>query len=73
MKISRGDPADDEMRADLTEYLQQKEKISVIIKVLEEFRSQREEILLTAEQSETDDILEDNDLDKNVIMNMQCF
>ncbi|OAT00104.1 uncharacterized protein BDCG_16473 [Blastomyces dermatitidis ER-3] len=39
MKISRSDSADDEIRADLTEYLQQKEKISVIIKVLEEFRS----------------------------------
>ncbi|OAT01062.1 uncharacterized protein BDCG_16881 [Blastomyces dermatitidis ER-3] len=33
----------------------------------------KEEILLTAEQSETDDILEDNDLDENVIMNMQHF
>ncbi|KMW68485.1 hypothetical protein BDDG_12847 [Blastomyces dermatitidis ATCC 18188] len=33
----------------------------------------REEILLTAEQSETDDILEDNSLDENVTMNMQHF
>ncbi|OAT07315.1 hypothetical protein BDBG_16815 [Blastomyces gilchristii SLH14081] len=32
-----------------------------------------EEILLTAEQSETDDILEDNSLDENVTMNMQHF
>ncbi|OAT07071.1 hypothetical protein BDBG_16758 [Blastomyces gilchristii SLH14081] len=32
-----------------------------------------EEILLTAEQSETDDILEDNSLDENVTMNMQYF
>ncbi|KMW69003.1 hypothetical protein BDDG_13197 [Blastomyces dermatitidis ATCC 18188] len=38
-------------------------KTSVIMKVLEEFRS----------QSETDDILEDNDLDENAIMNMQHF
>ncbi|KMW68522.1 hypothetical protein BDDG_12871 [Blastomyces dermatitidis ATCC 18188] len=31
------------------------------------------EILLTAEQSETDDILEDNNLDKNTTINMQYF
>ncbi|OAT06181.1 hypothetical protein BDBG_16570 [Blastomyces gilchristii SLH14081] len=33
----------------------------------------KEEILLTTEQSETDDILKDNDLGENVIMNMQHF
>ncbi|OAT01353.1 uncharacterized protein BDCG_17047 [Blastomyces dermatitidis ER-3] len=92
MKTSRGDPAGDEMGADLAEYLQQKGKTSVIMKVLEEFRSQvrlikrpivltgfinysmwREEILLAAEQSETDDILEGNGLGENATMDMQCF
>ncbi|OAS99554.1 uncharacterized protein BDCG_00728 [Blastomyces dermatitidis ER-3] len=92
MKTSRGDPAGDEMGADLAEYLQRKGKTSVIMKVLEEFRSQvrlikrpivltgsinypmwREEILLAAEQSETDDILEGNGLGENATMDMQRF
>ncbi|EDN02337.1 predicted protein [Histoplasma mississippiense (nom. inval.)] len=96
MKASRGEPSasDENISADLANYLQRKGRTSAIVKILNEFRDQvrsirkpvvltgsgnysmwKEEILLAARQSETDDILEEKQTgpDDNASTDMQRF
>ncbi|EDN03553.1 predicted protein [Histoplasma mississippiense (nom. inval.)] len=96
MKASRGESSvsNEELSADLANYLQRKGRTSAIVKILGEFRDQvrpikkpivltgsanypmwKEEILLAARQSETDDILNDKQIspDEDASKDMQRF
>ncbi|EQL27702.1 hypothetical protein BDFG_09489 [Blastomyces dermatitidis ATCC 26199] len=91
---SESSASNEDISADLTNYLQQKGRTSAIVKILSEFRDQvrpikkpviltgsvnypmwKEEILLAARQSETDDILNDRQVspDEGASMDMQHF
>ncbi|EQL34169.1 hypothetical protein BDFG_04069 [Blastomyces dermatitidis ATCC 26199] len=96
MKAGRSESSasNEDISADLVNYLQWKGRTPAIVKILSEFRDQvrpikkpviltdsanypmwKEEILLAARQSETDDILNDRQVspDEGASMNMQHF